>query len=115
MILKSRIRILAGAALVALTVAGMALTAGGAEARDDAYDRNCAAPGASLIPPSSLDWEFFPPNELVNMYDAAGMRHTMQCGPYGVWKDVSRVESSPEPWHGGVRVTNFPNGRIRRR
>src|SRR5262245_34709008 len=110
---KTRIRMLAGAALVALAVAGIGVTSVSAERNTGGTsDPNCSATGATLYPPSSLDYEFFPPGDLAVLRDPYGGFHTMRCGPGGVWTELPRV-TPPRGWHGGVHVSNIP-GRIRR-
>jgi hypothetical protein len=110
---KTSIRTLAGAALVALAVAGMAANPAGAERNTGGTnDTNCAATGATLVPPSDIDVEFFPPGEKVVMKDSNGTLHTMQCGSGGVWNDVTRM-TPRRGLPGGISVTNIPGGRRR--
>jgi hypothetical protein len=110
---KSKIRTLAGAALVALAVAGVAVTAVSAERNTGGTpDSNCAATGATLHPPTDNDFEFFPPGEIVNMRDAKGDVRTMRCGRGGVWNDY-KPRISPRGLPGGISVRSIPGRRGR--
>jgi hypothetical protein len=110
---KSKIRTLAGATLVALAVAGMAAIPAGAERNTGGTnDPNCAATGATLHPPTDNDFEFFPPGEIVTMSDAAGDVRVMKCGKGGVWNDY-KPRISPRGLPGGISVRSIPGGRRR--
>jgi hypothetical protein len=110
---KSKIRTLAGAALVALSVAGVAAIPAGAERNTGGTnDPNCAATGATLYPPTGNDYEFFPPGELVTMRDAKGDVRVMKCGKGGTWTDY-KPRISPRGLPGGISVRSIPGRRGR--
>ena len=104
--MKPNFRMLAGAALVALTVAvaGTAVSPAGAE-------RNtlCSATGSTLFPPSDLDYEFFNEGELMSMKDPSGTIRTMRCGEGGTWQSTYPSRGP----RGGVNVRDTPGGRRR--
>src|SRR5688500_16700684 len=48
----------------------------------------CSATGATVLPPSDNDYEFYMPGEYADLKDPSGAAKLMQCQADGTWKAV---------------------------
>ena len=104
---KSTIRTLAGAALVALAVAGMTVPTAGAERKGGGGPAGtCYATGATLEPPTDDTYVFFEAGEIAAMKGPDGNNRLMQCQKDGTWKEY-KVRL---PWNDGNGGIYAPTG-----
>jgi hypothetical protein len=99
---KTSLRTLAGAALVALAVTSMAVTAAGAERKGGGGPAGtCYATGATLEPPTDDTYVFFEAGAKTMMKDPSGTVRNMQCQKDGSWKEV-KVRLPWDDGNGGI-------------
>ncbi len=90
MTIRTRIRTLAAAALLALAVVSVSAGRVHAKPKHPGNGVHCAAAGPT-VGEDDEDWVFFLPGDEIVAYDSADHPHTLRCGADGKWHEVRRV------------------------
>ena len=81
---RTTVRTLAAAAMLALAAVSVSTPQAHARSKDPYNGVRCAVPGPQ-VGEDDTDWVFFLPGEEIVQYDKYGRPHTLRCGSDGNW------------------------------